>query len=285
MEFLEETMVFENPRSQHLAERMIASSSERVRSRSAHSDGREALEYVPDTRGIDETEVEIEDSIRMRLANAPVSYDLQKLLTASGKKIPSEFQTIYDNHDVYSVAHSIGVTRERGSGKILQLMYNAEMISPDKTHTIDLVPDTSFGQFAKFGDKTNLSLSANGVIAAEIPESLTNSLLPAPFELGGGVKIQLSTEPSFVGQIEWVWKYPISQASGKNATYCNWILEGNEEKNPMLGDQVLVQIIAVPKGTKEVSYKVWGSIRVKPSWLANNIEKRTKESTIIVELS
>ena len=245
------------------------------------------LSHWADDENIPHADIsEKEIKITVRLANSPQSLNLLELFEKQKKEIPPDVQVIYKKYDLYLIMHGIGVTNEGLSGTIQQLIYHADIEDLPDSRTIDEIPNTDFKTYFHAKAKASWSLSANGSVSAEVPSSLTNSLsTTSPIKLGGGIVLKASTDPELVGQIDWDWKFPITQATGKNASYCEWILEADPSKDPLLGDQVLMQTIAVPKNTSEVKFNIHGKIRVKPHWYSSKpLEKETPIHLITVKL-
>lgn len=193
--------------------------------------------------------------ITVRLGNEPIVKDLKKLYEYSAKTIPPDLQVLFQKKDIYLIVHSISAIRLSGSAKVDELQYIAEIIEKGM-QTIDLLPNTSFNDFATINWGFEGSLSGSGNFSATLTDALTQSLLQDEITLGGDMKIQLSTNAGFVGKFTYSLKFPVIQSAGIASNFCNWIL--NPQDNPLLGDQLLIQTVAVPKGTEKITYKTKG---------------------------
>lgn len=231
-----------------------------------------ALEKEPELQGI-----------RVRLANNPIVHNLQKLMELAGKELTPELQLQFQTNDIYLITHAIGVIRLSGKAKVVELQYNAEIINLDNAKTIDLLPKTRFAD--KFKIETGLSgtVKAAGNFSAEIPEDLKNSLSGTNLALGGDMELELSTNAKFVGKVKYSIQLPVVQSSGVASNRCTWILKPDE--NPLLGDQLLVQTVTVPKGTDTLIYSIKGLVKVSKGWLHQTEQKETTNQNIYVKLN
>ena len=98
------------------------------------------------------------------------------------------------------------------------------------------------------------------------------------------MQIQLSSNASFIGKFNLSVKYPVVQSVGIASNSCSWVLSPDEKKTPLLGDQVLVQTIAVPKGVDGLTYSAYGVVKVDRGLFHFQEQKRTQEYQIAVKL-
>ncbi len=101
--------------------------------------------------------------------------------------------------------------------------------------------------------------------------------------LGGDLKLELSSSTNFVGKINFSVQLPIVQSIGIASNKCSWIL--NPDLNPLLGDQLMVQTLAVPKGTTEVTYEIKGLVKVDKGLFSSTETKETSTQTIPIKLN
>lgn len=193
--------------------------------------------------------------IKVRLGNEPIVKNLEKLYQYSPKAIPSDLKVLFEKKDIYLIVHAISAIRLSGSAKVDELQYNAEVLEKG-AQTIDLLPNTLFKELATVNLGLEGAISGNGNFSAALPATLTQTLLPHQIALGAGMEIQLSSDASFVGKFTYSLKFPVIQSAGISSNFCTWVL--NPQDKPLLGDQLLVQTIAVPKGTKKITYKTKG---------------------------
>jgi hypothetical protein len=233
-------------------------------------------------RNLFKSNVTQELGIVLRLGNEPIVKDLKKLYTYSGKNIPPELLVIFEKKDIYIVAHMIGAVRLKGTAKVEELQYNAEIIDLKGAQTIDLLPNTTFKQLASVSLGYEGSLSGSGNFSASIPTTLTQALLEQEITLGGEMKIQLSSNTNFVGKFTYSWKFPVIQSTGIASNFCTWIL--NPQDKPLLGDQILIQTIAVPINTKKITYKAKGICKADRGFFWAKQTMETAEYKIEVDL-
>lgn len=222
--------------------------------------------------------------ITVRLGNQPIVHSLRKILELSNANIPPEIEVLFEKKNIYSIVHTIGAIRVDGSAEVDELQYHAKVINIDNAQTIDLIPSTKFKEALKASVTIEGSMSATGNVSAKLPAELINSLLPKYLSLGGDMQIQLSTNASFIGKFNFSVKFPVTQSLGIASDHCSWILNPDEDKTPLLGDQLLIQIIAVPKDTIELQYNVFGVVKVDRGIFYAQEEKKTGEYQFAVVL-
>ncbi len=221
--------------------------------------------------------------LKTRIGNRPIVYNLQQLFDLAKKKLPPELEVQFQTHNIYLITHAVGIMRTKGSAKVVELQYNAEITSSMEAQTIDLFPKTKF--IDRFKIETGLSgtIMAAGNFSAEVPDELKNSLSGTSLTLGGELNLELSTNTKFVGKINYSIKLPVVQSSGIASNKCSWVLKPDE--NPLLGDQLLIQTIAVPKEVKTLSYSVKGLVKISKGWLRKVEEKETTTQIINIKLT
>lgn len=216
--------------------------------------------------------------IALRIGNAPIVKDLGKLLKHSNTTIPSDLQVLFEQKDLYLIVHMIGAIRLEGSAKVDELQYNAEMIEVSGAQTLDLLPNTTFKELIKVNMDFQGSISSQGNFSTSLPEVLSNQSIT----LGGDMKIQLSTDTNFIGKFTYSLKFPVVQSLGIASTSCTWIL--NPQATPLLGDQLLIQTIAVPKGCQKLTYKAKGVCKADKGFLWKQEVMETEEYKIEIDL-
>ncbi len=266
MEFIEEKLEFSEP-------------VEIEKSPALESFGSDALPTIKKMSG--DTEMA---GVIVRIGNRPIARNLKEILELSNKKIPPEIEVLFKKNDIYSIVHGIGAVRVEGKAKIDELQFHSKVINIKNSKIIDLIPSTRFKEVFKADVIIQGSIFASGNVSAGVPDDLLNTLLPKYLSLGGGMQIQLSSNASFIGKFNFSVKYPVITSMGIASDICSWVLNPDEEKTPLLGDQLLIQIIAVPKETKELKYEVQGALKVDRGILHFQQTKETKKHEIAVEL-
>ncbi|WP_293957374.1 MULTISPECIES: hypothetical protein [unclassified Sphingobacterium] len=221
--------------------------------------------------------------VKTRIGNCPIVYNLQQLFDLAQKKLPPELEVQFQTNNIYLITHAVGVIRTKGSSQVVELQYNAEITSSLESKTIDLFPKTKV--IDRFAIESGLSgtVMAAGNFSAEVPDELKNSLSGTSLTLGGELNLELSTNTKFVGKINYNIKLPIVQSSGIASNKCTWVLKPDE--NPLLGDQLLIQTIAVPKKVKTLNYSVKALVKIRQGWLHKTQEKETTTQIINIELT
>lgn len=221
--------------------------------------------------------------VKTRIGNSPIVYNLQQLFDLAEKKLPPELQVQFQTNNIYLITHAVGVIRTKGNARVVELQYNAEITSSLESKTIDLFPKTRFVDRLKIETGLSGTVMAAGNFSAEVPDELKNSLSGTSLTLGGELNLELSTNTKFVGKINYNIKLPVVQSSGIASNKCTWILKPDE--NPLLGDQLLIQTIAVPKEVKTLNYSVKALVKISKGWLYKTEEKETTIQIINIKLT
>ncbi len=222
--------------------------------------------------------------ITVRLGNQPIVRNLKKLLELSNKKIPPEIEVLFEKRDIFSVVHGIGAMRVQGNADVDELQYHAKVVDIDDAQTIDLIPSTKFREALRASVTIEGAMAASGNVSASVPEELKAALLPKYIDLGGDMRVQLSSNASFIGKFVYSMKFPVIQSIGVASDSCSWVLNPDESKTPLLGDQMLIQVITVPKGISELKYNVYGVVKVDRGFIHRQETKKTGEYQIIAML-
>jgi len=222
--------------------------------------------------------------IKTNIGSKPQVTNLKTLLISSGKKIPSHLETLFANKDIYSICHIIGAVHLKGNINVDEIQYNAKIVNINEASTVDLIPNTRFKEVLKANASIQGSFLATGTVSAEIPDSLTRALLQDYISIGSGVHVQLSSNVNYIGKFTYSLRFPVVQSLGVASDECTWVLNPDEEQNKLLGDQFLVQIIAVPKGTKKLIYESYGVFKVDMGIFSFQQTKETKKYNIEIDL-
>lgn len=219
--------------------------------------------------------------ILLRLGNRPLVYSLHSLYKKSGR--PASSFPVSDQ-DYYLVVHAISASRIQGHARVEELQYFATALTPDRFKTVDLVPKTRFNQILRAELHLSGCLGLFGEVALDIPSGIPDELLKNLLELAPGMHLQLNTSGRFIGRFLYSIQVPVVQASGIGSDSCCWILQPDMNRKPLLGDQLLVQTIAVPKGTRQVQYKLWGLVKADKGIFWKQQQQKTPEYIMDVDL-
>lgn len=221
--------------------------------------------------------------IKVRIGQSPIVTDIRKLLKLRSEVLAPEMELLLGNKDLYTVVHAIGVRRLQGKAKVEELQYESEVVDVPTAQTRDLLPNNKFKEVIRVDAKLESGLSASGNFSAEIPAELMGALIPnKSYSLGGDINLELAAESTFIGKISCSVKLPITIAAGVGSNTASWVL--NPDENPLLGDQLLVQTIAVPRGTKSITYKMQGVLKADKGLFWRKKEMKTQVYEVRVTL-
>ena len=227
--------------------------------------------------------------IKVRLGNLPIVYNHREILESVHTSLPPNIQLLFKDVEIYSIVHAIGITRLKGKATVEEVHYTAEMVD-DKgkvmqdAQTRDLIPHTRFKEVFSVSSNFKGVLSISGNAEVSIPGEITQHLLPEYISIGGAMSLQLSNSNSFMGQFTYKLKFPVVISTGIATNTCHWVLWPNEDHNPLLRDQLLVQVVAVKKDISSLNYKIQGSVKVDKGLFYKAQIQKTREYTIQVPL-
>ncbi len=223
--------------------------------------------------------------IKMRIGNEPIVRNLKRLLELSNAVLPPETQILFEKSDIYTIVHGVGAIRTEGRADVDEIQYHAEVIGMDDAQTIDLIPNTRFKEVLKANVNFEGAMTASGNVSGKVPPNLLSTLTQKYISLGGDMQIQLSANANFVGKFTYSLKFPVVHSIGIASNKCSWVLNPDEDKTPLLGDQLLVQTIAVPKGTTSMRMKLHGVLKVDRGLFWKHETKSTKPIEVSLNLS
>lgn len=216
--------------------------------------------------------------LRVRIGNRPIVTNLKKVLESVHTTLPPSIAFQFQDRELYSIVHAFGVTRKSGKGNVIELQYEAEMVeigNKQLAQTVELIPHTRFKEVFKADTNISIGLSTNGIASAKIPERLNSHLLQDYICIGGDLDLQLSNSNSFIGKLSYSLNYPVVISTGIASNGCHWVLKPDEKNTPLLGDQLLVQIVSVPKHTEHIIYRIKGTVKVDQGLLYKLQSKET----------
>ncbi len=202
-------------------------------------------------------------NIEIRLGDRPLCRNLRRLYEQEHKDLPADI-AVFDAYDIWMLTHSINAIDRKGdSAKITALGYEADFKESEYVYTIELLPQTKFVSplEGSFTNKADLLLEGN----AKVPDAIktaTGAMNP----LGGDARINLSSELKVIGKVEFAVKTSIIQAVGIGSSRCEWMFE--KDKKPLLGDQIMLQTILVPRFTTSAQCNIRGYAMLKPNWIS-----------------
>lgn len=211
--------------------------------------------------------------VTMRLGNAPIVKNLYKLFQLKEEQMPPDMKVLYEQKDLYSVVHAISTISK--NAYIESLRYDAEILDSEGAQTLDLIPNTKFKEWLSGNMGVEVALSASGNLSAALPEELSKITSWADADLGAGIKLKTDVGGGLAGKFSFSIGWPVVQSMGVASTKCAWLLNPETGK-PLNGDQLLVQIIAVPKDSKKLKYRISGEITADKGIFWRSQTQKTK---------
>jgi hypothetical protein len=199
-----------------------------------------------------EAGVPAQPPVRLQVGNRPLVRNMARLYALNDRQLPPEYASL--NGEVYLVVHAVGLIAEARANDVRILGYQASFA--DRGSTVELFPNTAFKEFLRVSAKVEFG---GGVLAdghAELPDKVGGLVPGNVLKLGAGADLHLSTEAKVLGKLTLSLKTPVIQAVGHAASTVQW--QFNKDADPLVGDQVLVQTLLVPRGQESVTFRLRG---------------------------
>lgn len=216
--------------------------------------------------------------ISLRVGDRPIARSIRKLYDLRGLQLPPEIAALPG--DTYLITHAIGAIAQEGANTIDILGYTATF--EELGSTIELFPNTRFKEYLSVDLKFSSGISADGY--AKLPQQVGQLLTTlAPINLGAGAELKLAASATMVGSVGFSVKTPKIQTIGNGASSASW--QFNKDKDPLVGDQIMLQTVVVPKGQKKLTYTLQAYMLIDPSWFQRPVRYETKPFKVVVDLT
>jgi hypothetical protein len=222
------------------------------------------------------------DNIEVRIGRRPFVRSLSALYESSGQKVPPGME-IFKAYKLWLLTHSVSVVKEPGRRDVRRLGYEVSFPEEPRVTVVEVFPQSRFVK--KLGAELEsrfvfeAGVELNGQVAP--PESVTELMKQVyPLSFGGkaAAKAEISTRGDFVGRLSFAVMTPIIEAIGVGDDYSQWVF--TKDTKPLVGDHIMMQIILVPNGLRELPFRA----RVSATTTTFNLLP-SKRSSKWIELS
>lgn len=196
-----------------------------------------------------ESDEELLSAYKLRVGDRPFARSIRALYEKNKRKLPPDVAAL--RGETYIVTHGVGLFASKKANAVVTLGFSAQFSGPGAT--VDLFPRSSFKEYLAARGKFEAGIAADG--SAKLPEGL-GALSSETLNIGADASIQVGVEASVVGKVSLSIVSPKIQAVGTGASRVEWQFERDE--HPLVGDQVMLQTIVVPKGQATLEYTVQG---------------------------
>ena len=194
---------------------------------------------------------ELKNIYDLRVGDRPIVRSLRKLYEFGNKALPPAIGSL--KGEAYLVTHAIGVNASKDPNRIDRVGYKAWFDGYGTT--IELLPNTRFKEYFSAGLKFAAGIAADGY--AKTPE-FVGELTKEIINLGVGAELNLSAEANIVGKLTLSLKSTKIQSVGNASSTITW--QFDKDENPLVGDQVMIQTLVVPKEQKKVKFNLQGFV-------------------------
>lgn len=210
------------------------------------------------------------NDMHIRLGDRPIARNLQTLYEQGHKGFPEDL-VLFDKYDVWLIPHSIGLIRMEGRAKVKTLGYEALYDNAQKVYTTELLPQSKFIRKAGATFENQVDYTVEGL--AQVPD-LAKVVLEKMNVLSGDARFSFSSSLKMIGRISFSVMTPVVQTIGIGSSHCQWQFEADEK--PLLGDQIMLQTVLVPRYTDKIDLKVRGYALIKAGWTRAPVRYETQ---------
>lgn len=201
----------------------------------------------------------LSDKISIKVGNNPIVYNLKKLYELSGKTVPPEIQ-IFTSYDIWILNFNIGILKSGGLDNVKQVGFKVKYNKPSFINVIETMPKTEFIKLLDGKLTFEVDLGLDGHLN---PPNINLPFLSEEKAIGLGGKLNLSTDNSIVGRLNFSVVSPLVMSVGIGSNTAEWIL--NKDENPLYGDDItFTNIIMVESDTDKIELEamVYSTISV-----------------------
>jgi hypothetical protein len=223
-----------------------------------------------------ETIEKLSGRYHLRVGSRPFARSIRAYYAANRRKLPPEYAAM--RGEVYVVTHAVGVLADAHPGRVATVGYDASFGGPGST--VDLCPNTRFREWFGADLTFKAAIGAEGSVA--LPD-LVGELASTVIPIAAGAELQLAASAKMLGQLRLSVKTPKVQTVGRASTHVSWQLDKDAE--PLVGDQVLVQTVVVPREQETLTFKLQASAMIDRNALGWPVPLVTDTVTVEVGLA
>jgi hypothetical protein len=219
------------------------------------------------------------DNIEVRIGRRPFVRSLRALYESSGQEVPRGME-VFTAYELWLLTHSISMVKEPGRRDVRRLGYEVTFPDEPRVTVVEVLPQSRFVK--KLGAELEsrfvfeAGVELNGQVAApEIITALIKQVHPLSFGGKGAAKMEIATRGDFVGRLSFAVMTPIIEAVGVGDDYSQWVF--TKDTKPLVGDHIMMQVILVPLGLRELQFKA----RVSATMTTFNLLPSKRSSTWI----
>jgi len=196
-----------------------------------------------------------EENYVIDIGRAPFAKNVATLFELKGVALPPSY-AVFKSYDIWLITFALNILKDGSFRKLRQVELNIEYQSPLKNvrvpvTIIDVFPQTKFKKIidGKLMFSASIDLNGKAAISDKISSIIKYSEV---FELGG--KLDISTDSEVVCNLSFSLLTPEIVSTGIGNFKSSRLLE-KSENYMLLGDQLLMQTVIVPKDTKYLKCK------------------------------
>lgn len=191
-------------------------------------------------------DIKMED-LHLRIGRRPFARNLRLMYKENNPFPLSDDMQIFISYDIWLLNHAVSIIKEGGYKTIRGFTYQVAFLEDFPVTVIDVLPQTRFVQRLGAGCQIKAAIDIYGhVFMPEVLQKLTNKEAPLSLD----AKLMFSQQANFVGMLSFSVCTPIIQAIGACDNHSLWCFQ--KDKDPLLGDFQMMQIVLVPKEIKDL---------------------------------
>lgn len=188
-------------------------------------------------------------SILLRIGRKPVARNIRKLYEKSGRVIPEGLE-IFESYDLWLLSNSFGILNRGGFRHVQQVGFHIRLPESPRCSVLSIFPKTEFVKLGGIKLEMEAEIGVNGRLS--VPKVALDPVLSLE-ELSGGGKLALSSEASVVARVSLSLISTAIQAIGAGDNESQWVFERMLGGEPLLGDQMVMQVILTPRRLRKLT--------------------------------
>jgi len=188
--------------------------------------------------------------IKIRIGRRPTAKNLRRVYELTGRAVPQDIE-VFRSYDLWLLTNSFSVLKEGGFDQVQQVGFSVFLREEPKCSVQGILPTSEFIKRLGMDAVVDAHLALSGQLQVpELPAAL--STVSESISTGGDIKV--STDVSLVGRISFSVMTPTIQAIGVGDNQSTWLFQRLSGSRPLLGDQVVTQVIVTPKRLSQLVF-------------------------------
>lgn len=222
---------------------------------------------APSQRKLGGTGADVESKrIRFRVGRRPVARNLRRLYEIGDRKMPTGLE-VFDAYDLWLLENHFSVLKEGGFEYVQQVGMQVRLAETPRCTVLSVLPKTEFVKHVGVDLRAEADVAVDGRLS--VPD-VAVEFLSTFEELSAGGRLSLSSSASVVGRISFALMSTAIQAIGVGDNESTWCFERLLSGAPLIGDQMVMQVLLTPRRLRKLSLSATVFANVKTFGFVSN---------------